>query len=109
MTRLLSAQAVIQAVSRRTNLLIAGKRVALLTDTPALASRLRAMGAHPGTALAEADLVIGDGVDPDSLKPGAIVAGTLAPGAAPGARVRDGVTRHRNAHGHEIFAVDLAC
>lgn len=74
LTRLLSAQAVIQAILRRTNLLMAGKRVAIVGDAPGLATRLRAMGAHPGTPLREADLVIGAVVDTSLLKPGAILA-----------------------------------
>ncbi|WP_031168299.1 hypothetical protein [Streptosporangium roseum] len=70
------AQAAIQTILRLTNLLMAGKRVAVIGDEPELAARLRAMGAQtlladPAAALrghrvlaedeavALADLVIG--------------------------------------------------
>ncbi|SFK00960.1 hypothetical protein SAMN05216275_115112 [Streptosporangium canum] len=70
------AQAAIQAILRLTNLLMAGKRVAVIGDEPELAARLRAMGAQtlladPAAALrghrvlaedeavALADLVVG--------------------------------------------------
>ncbi|MFE3449494.1 hypothetical protein ACFXJ8_11215 [Nonomuraea sp. NPDC059194] len=101
MTPLPGAQAVIQTILRRTNLLMAGKRVTIAGDVPGLAARLRAMGAHPGAALAEADLVIGDDVDRERLRPGAILA-TTRPGH--GERVREGVL----AQGR-LFVVDLTC
>lgn len=70
------AQAAIQTILRLTNLLMAGKRVAVIGDEPELAARLRAMGAQtllvdPAAALrghrvlaedeavALADLVVG--------------------------------------------------
>ncbi|MFD8562079.1 hypothetical protein ACFV1N_32750 [Streptosporangium canum] len=70
------AQAAIQTILRLTNLLMAGKRVAVIGDEPELAARLRAMGAQtllvdpaaalPGhrvlaedEAVALADLVVG--------------------------------------------------
>ncbi|MEU7897771.1 hypothetical protein AB0B45_33540 [Nonomuraea sp. NPDC049152] len=101
MTPLPGAQVVIQTILRRTNLLMAGKRVSIVGDVPGLASRLRAMGAHPGAALAEADLVIGDDVDREALRPGAILA-TTRPGH--GEHLREGVT----AQGR-LFVVDLTC
>ncbi|GAA2673867.1 hypothetical protein [Nonomuraea recticatena] len=101
MTRLPGAQVVIQTFLRRTNLLMAGRRVAIVGDVPGLASRLRAMGAHPGAAPADADLVIGDGVDLGTLKPGAILATTQP---VEGERMREGVV----ASGH-VFVVDLTC
>ncbi|MEU6998601.1 hypothetical protein [Nonomuraea sp. NPDC046570] len=106
MTRLPGAQAVIQIVLRRTNLLMAGKRVAILGEVPGLAARLRAMGAHPGADLAGADLVIAE-TPPDlsTLKPGAVVATC----GSRGVRVREGVGAVEVAPGHEVFVLDLTC
>ncbi|WP_327091222.1 adenosylhomocysteinase [Nonomuraea sp. NBC_01738] len=85
MTRLRSAQAVIQAVLRDTNLLLTGKRVAIAGDAPpGLAARLRAMGAHPGSPIGEADLVFGEAVQPSEVKAGAIVAGNVRRGGPGG-------------------------
>lgn len=107
MTGLPEAQRVIQTLLNRTNLLMAGKRVAITADAPGLAERLRAMGAHPGADLARADLVIGAPVDLALLKPGAILALENPPQA--GSRVRDGITAHLTPAGHEVFVLDLSC
>lgn len=96
-------QLIIQTLLCRTNLLMAGKRVAITDTVPGLAERLRAMGAHPGAPLGLADIVIGD-ADPALLKPGAILAKPY-PGRE-GERLREGVVR---APGHEVYIVDLSC
>ncbi|MEV6863604.1 hypothetical protein AB0M44_21680 [Streptosporangium subroseum] len=123
---------------RLTNLLMAGKRVAVLGHEPELAARLRAMGAQtlvtdPAGALhghrvlpAEralpiADLVVGArGEHLGLLRDGAILA-TAGPfadlfavpagtTAGPvGTRVRDGITAYRLDADREVFVLDRAC
>lgn len=94
-------QQIIQTLLRRTNLLMAGKRIAITADVPGLADRLQRMGAHPGAALAEADLVIG-ATDPALLRPGTILAVPYPQKA--GERLREGVTELDG-----VYIVDLSC
>ncbi|WP_433246299.1 hypothetical protein ACQPYK_44985 [Streptosporangium sp. CA-135522] len=128
------AQAAIQTILRLTNLLMAGKRVAVLGHEPELASCLRAMGAQtlltdPAAALrghrvlseaqavALADLVIGaSGEHLPLLRDGAILAsaGSSSPTSAmfdgsAGVRVRDGITAYRLDPDREVFVLDMAC
>ncbi|MEV4895138.1 hypothetical protein AB0K48_37745 [Nonomuraea sp. NPDC055795] len=111
MTRLLSAQGLIQAVLRRTNLLMAGKRVAIVGDAPpGLATRLRAMGAHPGSSIEEADLVFGDGIQPLALKPGAVIVGSVLCDILVMSEVRQYVRRvSLGGDGAEVYLVSVPC
>ncbi|MFI6386547.1 hypothetical protein ACIBHY_15530 [Nonomuraea sp. NPDC050547] len=111
MTRLLSAQGLIQAVLRRTNLLMAGKRVAIVGDAPpGLATRLRAMGAHPGSPVEEADLIFGDGVQAVALKPGAVVVGSVRCGVLGMTEARQDVTRVNLGGGDaDVYVVSVPC
>ncbi|MFE0150634.1 hypothetical protein ACFWY5_26035 [Nonomuraea sp. NPDC059007] len=111
MTRLLSAQGLIQAVLRRTNLLMAGKRVAIVGDAPpGLATRLRDMGAHPGSSIEEADLVFGDGLQPRALKPGAVIVGSIRCDILGMTEVRQDVhCINLGADGAEVYLVSVPC
>ncbi|MFI6292416.1 hypothetical protein ACIBEJ_12575 [Nonomuraea sp. NPDC050790] len=110
MTRLLSAQGLIQAVLRRTNLLMAGKRVAIVGEAPpGLVTRLRAMGAHPGSPVEEADLVFGADVRPDLLKPGAVVVGGVRGDLGVTSARQDVLRVDRGGGDADVYVVSLPC